>query len=766
MKFFNRGEDHQHFSLRKLTVGVASVLLGTTFMIYGGRTVQASENDSANSVQTEQVQNSSAEQGTSEASKVNSSVKLNVNKETKVNDKTSLEVNTDNGTKQVVISKDQSNKAAEASERSDISKQVESKLTTQSDSKVTAQQENSEKEAVSAEKTAVSNDKTNAASAESNTQANANSNNDGHGEAVEITKDQVEEWFKLKGQDISAEDLAKLGLKPNEYLRDGIKYHVEADAKLTEMNSDKVIYTFKGLKAYHDANGDAHNSNDDYDMFEVMLNPYMNNKNVVYEVSYLPVVTGKTIYVNKGSKLTVDDAKRGLVDNAETDLKDAQGYQWDDTNPDYSVDVNKAGTYNGMVDVLYNIGGVGDRTHASISVNVKGNTIYVSKGDTIPTAPVIGGHGDITIDPTIEPKDITWTTKPSTSEVGVSTGIAVLTYPDGTKSNATKVTYIVSDPTGKTVHTIPGQLPDPSTVVTINPGDPSVVPGSKVTWTTTSPDVKTPGAKSTTVTVTYPDGHTKVVPGTVIVDTIETKNGVTKNVVRTIIDNVPGQTPVVTKQNVTFMRNEIWDTTLNKMISATPWTTDNAVWAAYQAKGAKGYQAQPASVASEKVNADTKDVTIQIRYISNGGQPVQPSTPDQPTNPVEPVQPTQPSIPDQPSVIPPKGQDVTPGKGTNKKNKKPITKKAINPKVQKSSKGSYAATHKTGSVYYPTVKAESAKPTSDRQALGKANKLLKKQAGVLPQTGNQDNTLAAAVGTALIAVSGLFSLAGRRKKRF
>ncbi len=42
-KLFDRGEDHQHFGLRKLTIGVASVLLGTTFMIYGGHAVQAAD---------------------------------------------------------------------------------------------------------------------------------------------------------------------------------------------------------------------------------------------------------------------------------------------------------------------------------------------------------------------------------------------------------------------------------------------------------------------------------------------------------------------------------------------------------------------------------------------------------------------------------------------------------------------------------------------------------------------------------------------------
>lgn len=49
-----RGENQQHFSLRKLSVGVASVLIGTTFMVFGGHTVHADDLSRG----TEQVESS------------------------------------------------------------------------------------------------------------------------------------------------------------------------------------------------------------------------------------------------------------------------------------------------------------------------------------------------------------------------------------------------------------------------------------------------------------------------------------------------------------------------------------------------------------------------------------------------------------------------------------------------------------------------------------------------------------------------------------
>ncbi|MBD5430966.1 MAG: YSIRK-type signal peptide-containing protein, partial [Lactobacillus sp.] len=42
-KTFNKGESHQRFSIRKLSIGVASVLVGSTFMVISGEQVHADE---------------------------------------------------------------------------------------------------------------------------------------------------------------------------------------------------------------------------------------------------------------------------------------------------------------------------------------------------------------------------------------------------------------------------------------------------------------------------------------------------------------------------------------------------------------------------------------------------------------------------------------------------------------------------------------------------------------------------------------------------
>lgn len=57
--FLNKGEDHQHFSLRKLSIGVASVLLGTTFLAYNEETAHAdtiNADGTSQQVQTEVTQ--------------------------------------------------------------------------------------------------------------------------------------------------------------------------------------------------------------------------------------------------------------------------------------------------------------------------------------------------------------------------------------------------------------------------------------------------------------------------------------------------------------------------------------------------------------------------------------------------------------------------------------------------------------------------------------------------------------------------------------
>lgn len=79
---FLRSEDHQRFSLRKLSIGVTSVLIGTSFMVLGSRQVHADDlNNSSqnNAVVTEQKSNTNVSQDN--AAKVAEDVDVNTTTE-------------------------------------------------------------------------------------------------------------------------------------------------------------------------------------------------------------------------------------------------------------------------------------------------------------------------------------------------------------------------------------------------------------------------------------------------------------------------------------------------------------------------------------------------------------------------------------------------------------------------------------------------------------------------------------------------------------
>ncbi|MDK6748023.1 Rib/alpha-like domain-containing protein, partial [Citrobacter sp. UMB8248A] len=76
-----------------------------------------------------------------------------------------------------------------------------------------------------------------------------------------------------------------------------------------------------------------------------------------------------------------------------------------------------------------------------------------------------------------------------------------------------EVHVVVDNPTPEPqdVHTTPGVVPNPSTAIKNKDEMPD---GTKYTWKEV-PDTTTPGEKSTTVVVTYPDGKKVEVPVTV-----------------------------------------------------------------------------------------------------------------------------------------------------------------------------------------------------------------------------------------------------------
>ncbi|WP_195923333.1 pectate lyase-like adhesive domain-containing protein [Lactobacillus crispatus] len=89
-----RGENHQHFSLRKLTIGVASVLIGTTFMIFGGHAVHADDlsrgagHENSSVVQTQNSQESEKIEVADKASNQKQNVSASQVERTNANNKT------------------------------------------------------------------------------------------------------------------------------------------------------------------------------------------------------------------------------------------------------------------------------------------------------------------------------------------------------------------------------------------------------------------------------------------------------------------------------------------------------------------------------------------------------------------------------------------------------------------------------------------------------------------------------------------------------
>lgn len=88
-----------------------------------------------------------------------------------------------------------------------------------------------------------------------------------------------------------------------------------------------------------------------------------------------------------------------------------------------------------------------------------------------------------------------------------------------------------------------------------------------------------------------------------------------KTITRTIVDHVPGQAPIITKQTVTFTRTGATDLVTNQTIW-NEWTSTNDQWVKYVAQGKDGYTPNIAIVASKEVHPTDFNVQIDIYYMS------------------------------------------------------------------------------------------------------------------------------------------------------
>ncbi|QNQ80220.1 Rib/alpha-like domain-containing protein [Lactobacillus sp. PV034] len=154
----------------------------------------------------------------------------------------------------------------------------------------------------------------------------------------------------------------------------------------------------------------------------------------------------------------------------------------------------------------------------------EGQDINVEKGAKVPDAStVIINKPELPAGTKYE-----WKNTPSTDKVGNVPAVVVVTYPDGSVDEVPTTVHVTDNtpaptqtdtdkntPEPKDIHTQVGVVPSPEQGIGNVPSLPS---GSTYTWTNGQPDVTTPGTKSVTITVHYPDGTTATVTTKVIVD--------------------------------------------------------------------------------------------------------------------------------------------------------------------------------------------------------------------------------------------------------
>ena len=224
-----------------------------------------------------------------------------------------------------------------------------------------------------------------------------------------------------------------------------------------------------------------------------------------------------------------------------SDLPDGTKYTWKDT-----PDVTKPGKTTGVIVVTYPDG---SKDEVPVTIHVTNPTTdadkYTPEGQDVNTKPgVVPNPADGIKNKSDLPDGTkyTWEKTPDVTKPGESTGVIVVTYPDGSKDKVTiKVIVNTNNVTPETqpIHTTPGVLPNPADGIKNKDEMPA---GTKYTWKVV-PNVDTVGEHTGVITVTYPDGTSVDVTVKVFVDagTKETDNKT----------NIPSQT-ISTKHPVSI----------------------------------------------------------------------------------------------------------------------------------------------------------------------------------------------------------------------
>lgn len=573
--FRNKGEEKQRFSLRKLSVGVASVLLGVTFMTFGGQTVHA---DQTTSTTAETVEAKTAAQPADSVATAASDKDATAAKST--------------APSAVKTAASQANAAIENTK--EIAKQTvadPSKQATVEPAADKIQAQDQTKQQTKA--------------------------------APKISEADLQKFLGLDQPDaLSDSQLKAMGLDHDTYLGDGAGSYVakgvkyKAEAVLTIYSDDtfsKVIATYKFI-AHHDAQGQIITADEMNNTLQVNCLLMHNDKkyediaselnNAAVDVRITPMQTASPIYINKGHQLDPKDAMRSL-----TGEMSADSASWI-VSTIGKVDINKPGIYQGAVAEAIYKNGTGTTVGVPVVVvDLQGNNIYTHQGAKIPTA-----ISSITGQP--DRSTASWISEPSTAKAGDTTGTVQVTYPDGNVGQATVIFHVLA-PTGHDVTiTLGDPAPTAESIITNNGDLNDKLPGTTYSWKK-EPDVSKPGKVNGTVIVTYPDGQTAEVPTVITILDVYTSHTETKTITRKIVDNVPRETPTVTNQTVVFTRT-VTQNSAGQVTKQTAWQANGAAsWSAYTAKGAAGYTPTTAVVSAQAVTADTDDSTVVINYNAN-----------------------------------------------------------------------------------------------------------------------------------------------------
>ncbi len=233
------------------------------------------------------------------------------------------------------------------------------------------------------------------------------------------------------------------------------------------------------------------------------------------------------------------NTKTGVVPNPaegiknKGDLPDGTKYTWKDT-----PDVTTAGDKPATVVVTYPDG---SKDEVPVTIHVTNPATPTDADKYTPEGQDVNTKTGVVPNPAEGIKNksdlpdgtkYTWEKTPDVTKPGESTGVIVVTYPDGSKDEVTvKVIVNTNNVTPETqpIHTTPGVLPNPADAIKNKDEMPA---GTKYTWKEV-PNVNTVGEHTGVITVTYPDGSSVDLTVKVYVDVVAKENN-SKNTAQVI----------------------------------------------------------------------------------------------------------------------------------------------------------------------------------------------------------------------------------------